>query len=129
MALISTLKNSYEFGLVFENRAFFKTSFLNVFVMDLASFKKKAKRKIESFNLIGFSISKKVAIANKRNLLKRRIKSIIYEYSTQKIGFCVVFICKKGITDLSFSRLKEELSKSLKKALDKINIKKSQSKK
>ncbi len=63
-------------------------------------------------------ISKKIAkLATQRNKLRRRIKEIIRTNTTQKPGFGVVgyLYTHKGIIDLSFSDLKEELLQIIQK--------------
>ena len=78
---IDTLKNSYEFDIVFKNGLRFNRDFMAIYAMPLRDFifhlrkKKQYNRFIESKMLLGFSINKKVAKACKRNLIRRRIKA------------------------------------------------------
>jgi ribonuclease P protein component len=65
-----------------------------------------------------FVVSKKVSNkANKRNLIKRRGFSILREILDNiETGFICVFFLKKGVTDISYSELKEEILILLNKA-------------
>jgi len=62
-----------------------------------------------SFYKIGFSINKKLGKANKRNLLKRRMKEITRLY-IQIPSFCnYVIMARNDAISLSFEELKNEL--------------------
>ncbi len=62
-------------------------------------------------------VSKKVSgKAAERNLLKRRIFSVIRERKIEKQGFLAVFYPKKTSLDLSYANLKEEVISLLKEA-------------
>lgn len=66
---------------------------------------------------IGFSISKKVGKAYKRNLLKRRLSEIIrtnINYIDQKHNY--VLVAKEGICELDFSTLTEQVMYIFKKS-------------
>lgn len=66
---------------------------------------------------IGFSISKKVGKAYKRNLLKRRLSEIVREqmaHIDQKHNYIVV--AKDGTAELDFSTLKNQVLYVFKKA-------------
>ena len=70
---------------------------------------------------IGFSISKKLGKANKRNLLKRRLKDIIRRF-VEVPDFCnCVILARENATMLSFDQLKDEIVKLFKKYEDKKN--------
>lgn len=59
--------------------------------------------------------SRKVGSAPKRNLIRRRLKSIFFEENLFELGIdCIVIIKKAGI-NLEFEALKELLIKALKK--------------
>lgn len=65
------------------------------------------KSKYESYK-IGFSINKKLGKANKRNLLKRRLKEIVRCQINVLSYANYVLMAKEGATNLSFEQLKNE---------------------
>jgi len=71
--------------------------------------------KISRFSTV---VSKKVSkIAPKRNLIKRRVNSVLNNNkNTIKPGFFVVFYVKPGALDQSFDQIKEETLDLLKKS-------------
>lgn len=60
---------------------------------------------------IGYSISKKVGKANKRNLLKRRLKEIVRVNKLCKGGHNYILQAKIGSTELSFKEIEKQLNK------------------
>lgn len=77
------------------------------------------KSKYECYK-IGFSINKKLGKANKRNMLKRRMKEITRPICPSFCNFVVM--AKEGATELSFDEIKKELEFLLKKYESKKNI-------
>jgi len=67
-------------------------------------------------NKYGITIPKKIAKANVRNRIKRRIKNIIIknEKSIQN-NFNYVIIVKKAILELNYQNMEQELLKLIKK--------------
>ncbi len=77
------------------------------------------KSRFENYK-IGFSISKKLGKANKRNKLKRRMKEITRQLEIP--SFCnYVVLAKENATNLEFDELKNELIKLFKKYENKKN--------
>lgn len=78
------------------------------------------KSKFESYK-IGFSINKKIGKANKRNLLKRRLKEIVRNF-VDIPKFCnFVVMAKENSVNLSFDQLKSEMIRLFKKYENKKN--------
>lgn len=72
------------------------------------------KSKYECYK-IGFSINKKIGKANKRNLLKRRLKEIVRRY-VEVPKFCnYVILAKENAVNSDFEQLKNEIIKIFKK--------------
>ena len=68
------------------------------------------KSKFENYK-IGYSISKKLGKANKRNLLKRRLKEIVKQEKNVPNFSNMVVLAKENAINLDFLSLKEEISK------------------
>ena len=59
---------------------------------------------------IGFSIGKKIGKAYMRNLIKRRMRSIVRELVPNlPDNYNMVFIAKVGINEISFAELRNEI--------------------
>lgn len=58
---------------------------------------------------IGYSISKKIGKANKRNLLKRRLREIVRTLSLPKNNYNYVLMAKQGAAELTFEEIKEQI--------------------
>lgn len=118
---IDTLKNTFEFDIVFKNGVRFNKDFMTIYAMPLHDFlfhlrkKRQYNRKIESYLLLGFSISKKVAKSCKRNLLRRRIKSIMRSIVNLFGHHVFVFVCRKGVIDYDFNALSKHITYSVKR--------------
>ena len=69
-------------------------------------------------SLFATVVSKKVSkVSPKRNLVKRRVNSVINKHkSFIKQGFFVVFYIKPGALDRSFDQIKQEILDLLKKS-------------
>lgn len=95
------LRKNNQFTYIYKKGEKFHTEHLTLFVV---------KSKYESYR-IGFSISKKLGKANKRNKLKRRLKEI--SRRDLKIpSFCnYVVLAKEGACDLSFDEIRNEMLK------------------
>lgn len=66
----------------------------------------KIAPKVGSFGKILIITPKKIGNAPKRNLVKRRIKSIFYQEKIYNLGYDFIVFCKKGITNLKFEEIK-----------------------
>ena len=58
---------------------------------------------------IGYSISKKIGKANKRNLLKRRLREVVRTLSLPKDNHNYVLLAKIGAAELSFEEIKNQV--------------------
>ncbi len=66
-------------------------------------------------NQIGFTASKKIGNAVKRNFAKRRLRAVFADLSSNLIEGTYIFVAKKDILDIEFSKLREDLNRTLKK--------------
>lgn len=65
---------------------------------------KVAKKKIDIARIL-LIIPKKVGVAPKRNLIRRRIKSIFYQNKFYLLDYDFIVLCKRDIINLSFQEL------------------------
>lgn len=93
------LRKNSQFNYVYKKGERVHTENFTLFVV---------KSRFESYK-IGFSINKKLGKANKRNLLKRRLKEIV-RIDAKVLPFAnYVLLAKEGATSLSFEELKKEI--------------------
>ena len=64
---------------------------------------------------IGFTASKKIGNAVKRNFAKRRLRAIFTELSSNLTDGTYVFVAKKDILDIEFLKLRDDLTRAFKK--------------
>jgi ribonuclease P protein component len=62
---------------------------------------------------VGFTASKKVGNAVKRNLAKRRLRALFYEICEDIASGSYVFVAKKQIEEMDYKTLKKSLIWSL----------------
>ena len=105
------LRKNSQFNFIYKKGERVHTDNFTLFVV---------KSKYECYK-IGFSINKKIGKANKRNLLKRRLKEIVRCF-VQVPKFCnYVIMAKENSTNLSFEELKKEMIRIFKKYESKKN--------
>ena len=71
--------------------------------------------KIDNINKIGFTVSKKIGNAVKRNRARRRIKALFAEFANRLNNGKYVFIAKVEINTIDYKNLKNDLKYSFKK--------------
>jgi ribonuclease P protein component len=76
---------------------------------------------------IGFTASKKIGNAVKRNFAKRRLRALFAEFSESLTDGTYVFVAKKDILDIEFSKLQNDLSHALKRVGALQNVQKTSS--
>ncbi len=103
--IINTLKKDSEYQRVYEQGSSKASSYLVVFWLenDLG------------YNRYGFSISRKIGKAVKRNQLKRQLKEIIRRWLSPlvDIGYDIVIIARPWINSLNFYEIKKDLQQLL----------------
>lgn len=65
---------------------------------------------------VGLSVSKKLGNAVMRNRIKRRIRHVLIEYADQLTSEDFVIIARKGVENLSYQEIKQNLLHVLKLA-------------
>ena len=105
------LRKNSQFNFIYKKGERVHTDNFTLFVV---------KSKYECYK-IGFSINKKIGKANKRNLLKRRLKEVTRRFiEIPKFCNCVI-MAKENSTNLSFEELKKEMIRIFKKYESKKN--------
>lgn len=106
------LRKNNQFNYIYKKGERFHSENFTLFVV---------KSKYKDYK-IGISVSKKLGKANKRNLLKRRIKEIVRTSLTIP-SFCnFVLLAKDNAVNLSFEELKIDLQKLFKKNESKKSV-------
>jgi len=98
MKKINIVKNNRDFTRIIKSKVPVKNKY---FVL----YKERTEEDIYKF---GISVSKKIGNAVVRNKLKRQIKSIIDKKDYKK-GFNCIIILRKGVLDLTYNELEENL--------------------
>lgn len=99
------LKKNNSFNYIYKKGERFHTENFSMFVV---------KSKFDNYK-IGFSINKKLGKANKRNLLKRRMREITRRYIQIPSFYNYVLLAKENASSLSFEQIKTELEKMFSK--------------
>lgn len=113
------LKKNKQFNYIFKKGEKVHSRNFNLYIV---------KSKYKTYK-IGYSISKKEGKANKRNLLKRRLKEIVRVHKLPKENCNYVLQAKQGASELNFSDIEKQLIEIFRKAekLWEILLKKVQS--
>ncbi len=99
------LKKNKEFNYIYKKGERVSTEHFTLFVV---------KSKYENYK-IGFSVSKKLGKANKRNKLKRRLREITRRYVKIMPFRNYVLLAKEGAQEIDFILLREEIVNLFKK--------------
>ena len=104
MKKIDIIKSSDEYTEIINNSKTRKNKYYSLFY-----------RKSNNNNRYGITIPKKLGIAVLRNKTKRRVKNIIDQNkNTIQNGYDYVIIVKKGILELTYLDMEQELLKLMK---------------
>ena len=105
MKKIDIIKSSDEFTEIINKGKSVKSKYYSIYYI-----------KNNKSNRYGITIPKKLGIAVLRNKTKRRVKNIIdNNKNAMQKGYDYVIIVKKGILDLTFPAMEEDLLKLMKK--------------
>ena len=105
MKKIDIIKSSDEFTEIINQSKSVKNKYYSIYY-----------RKNNEKNRYGITIPKKLGIAVLRNKTKRRLKNIIdNNKNAMQNGYDYVIIVKKGILDLTFIEMEQELLNLVKK--------------
>ena len=65
---------------------------------------------------VGFTATKKIGNAVKRNRAKRRMRALLYQFSTQLKNGTYIFVAKAATVDMPHSKLEHDFQKVLARA-------------
>ncbi|AWK61616.1 ribonuclease P protein component [Helicobacter cinaedi PAGU611] len=115
---LDSLKNKTEFDFIYKNaQRFFHKNFV-LYALQISSIKpnnfrtQKFVDSLSSHNAevyVGLSISRKVGKACVRNLLKRRLKAIMYENRTKLQDYIFVIVARESIILADFATLQRDI--------------------
>ncbi len=101
------LKKRYQFNYVYRAGKKFSGKAITIYV---------TPSKVKNIK-VGLAVTKKIGHAFKRNLIKRRLREIIYaQIPTLKQQFNLIVVAKEGIENFSFKYLSDEFKKLTAKA-------------
>lgn len=105
------LKKNRDFKIVYKRGKNFWNKEFTIFIKPIS------KNKVR----FGISITKKFGKANKRNLIKRRIKEIIrLNICDLGLGYDMVILPKKNTLEIDYIELEKSLLRLIKYALKKV---------
>ena len=105
------LKKNSQFNFIYKKGERAHTDHFTLFVV---------KSKFNCYK-IGFSVNKKLGKANKRNLLRRRLKEIVKSCPVPE-NCNYVLMAKEGVMELTFAELSKEVFKLFEKYEKKRNV-------
>lgn len=101
------LKKRYQFNYVYKQGSHF---FGKALVLYTTPSKTKNIK-------VGFAVTKKIGHATKRNLIKRRLREIVYKkIDSLKQNHNIIVVAKENIFDFSFAELESDFTKLITKA-------------
>ena len=104
---VNRLKKRYQFNYTYKVGSHFFGKFMMIYV---TSSKTKNLK-------VGFAVTKKIGHATKRNLIKRRLREIVYhEIPKLKQHNNLIVVARDSIENASFAELKVEFQKLILKA-------------
>ena len=104
---VNRLKKRYQFNYVYKQGSHF---FGKSIILYVSSSKTKNIK-------VGFAINKKIGHAYKRNLIRRRLREVVYsEIPNLKQNYNIIVVAKENIENFSFDNIKNDFHKLIVKA-------------
>lgn len=104
---VNRLKKRYQFNYVYKQGSHF---FGKALVLYVTTSKTKNIK-------VGFAVTKKIGHATKRNLIKRRLREIVYsKIDNLKQNYNIIVVAKENIFNFSFAELENDFTKLIVKA-------------
>lgn len=101
------LKKRYQFNYVYKQGSHF---FGKAMILYVSTSKTKNIK-------VGFAVTKKIGHATKRNLIRRRLREIVYKaVPNLKQNHNIIVVAKDNIFDFSFAELENDFTKLINKA-------------